>query len=106
MNCFIQNCIKLLSDTFPRKLNAKEDTQPNVMEEGGTFQNILELDRKLQNEEGSNIPPMSIKYGQVLYTTTYNIDIKAEEEVQDRLESLSSEAREVITKVMERDRKF
>ena len=106
MNRFIQNCLEWLSDCYPRKTNAKEDAEPDVMEEGGIFEHILELNRNLQNEEASNIPPMSVQYGQMLYTTTYDTNIKAEEQVQDHLESLSSEEREIINRVMERDRKF
>ena len=101
MNCLEQNCFEWMSCILQRNLN--------VIEEGESFQKISEVYQKMQINEGSNIPPMSVKHGQVLYTSSRKGSAdryQTEEEVQDHLESLSSEEKEVIKNVMERDRRF
>ena len=101
MSCLEQNCFAWMSCIFQRNTNG--------IEEGEGFQKILEVARKLQIKEDGNIPPMSVKHGQVLHTSSRRGSgdrYQTEEEAQDHLESLSSEEKEVIKKVMERDRKF
>ena len=104
MNCGL-NCLKGNSRSLQKNTNPEEYVQPHLTD-NGTVLEPLERDRELQNKKASNIPPMSVKYGQVLYTSSYGIGIEAEEEVQQHLDSLSSEEREAIHKVMERDTKL
>ena len=104
MSC-VFNCLKGTSSFNQRNTNLEEYVQPHLTG-NGTVLEPLERDRELQNKKASNIPPMCIKYGQVLYTSSYGIGIEAEEEVQQHLDSLSSEERKAIRMVMERDSKL
>ena len=91
MSCLEQNCFAWMSCILQRNIN--------VIEEGESFQKISEVYNKMQIKEGSNIPPMSVKHGQVLYTSSRKGSAdryQTEEEVQDHLESLSSDEKEVI----------
>ena len=106
MDCLKQKISSWISSSSRQNFNTIRHRVPQVIEDGGEFEKILKLDRELQIKEDSNIPQMSVKHGQVLYTSAYAMNIKAEEEVQDHLESLSSEEKEVIKEVMKRDRIF
>ena len=63
----------------------------------------MERDRKLQNRKDSNIPPISVKQGQVLYMSSYDTDIDALQKVQQHLMALSSKEKEVVYRVLQRD---
>ena len=103
MSSFEPKLFATMACILRRNSKANEALQS---EDGGGFQEILELDRELQIKEGSNVPQMSVKHGQVSYTTSYVMNILIEDEVQGHLDSVSSEEKKVIKRIMEMDRRF
>ena len=100
------SCIQSNPNAIEELVKVNSPREPLATHQQDYRRIYSEWDRILQNQRARSIPPMVVKDNGMLYTFNWGLYSEEEANLLHSLTYLSSKEKQMVEKVMERDRKF